>query len=158
MLTKTRLGLWCALLVLAISGCASVVTQVTVLDPAQKFAPTQNVAILTEFPARSHVKVALIEAQGTVGGSEGELLEEARKKAQALGADAIVRVEVNTVYQEPVRVYDPWYGDPFYWQPHYAQRPFYFYPHGYGPYPYYPYRWIGGGNVQTLKAMAIRYT
>src|SRR5688500_2644683 len=105
MLARTRLGLWCALLALAMSGCASVATQVTVLDPTQKFAPTQNVAILTEFPARPHVKVALIEAQGTPGGSEGELLEDARKKAQALGADAIVRMEVSSVYQEPMRVY-----------------------------------------------------
>ncbi len=132
-------------------------TQVTVLDPAQKFVPTQNVAILMEVPARPHTKIALIEVEGTIGGSEGVLLEEARKRAQALGADAVVRTELTSVYYPPVRVYDPWYGDPFYWHFRYSQRPYYFYPHGYGPYPYADYRWIGGGSAPTLKAMAIRY-
>lgn len=156
-------GFVCALLAAALGGCASVATQVTLLDPAQKFTPTQNVVILLELPSRPHIKLALIEAQGTTGGGEAELLEDARKKAQALGADAIVRMEVTAVYHEPVKVYDPWYGDPFYWRHRYPYRPFFYYPypygpHPYGPYPYGDYRWIGGGSVQTLKAVAIRYT
>lgn len=158
MFLKIKSALRYALLIAVLGGCASVTTQVTVLDPAQKFAPTQTVAILMEFPPRPHVKLALIEAQGTLGGGEAELLEEARRKAQTLGADAIVRMEVSSVYYPPVQVYDPWYGDPFYWHFRYSSRPYYFFPHGYGPYPYSEYRWIGGGNVQTLKAMAIRYT
>src|SRR5688572_8410539 len=159
MVFKSKLGLACVLLAVALAagGCASVSTEVTVLDPAQKFAPTQNIAILMEFPARPHANIALIEVEGTVGGSEGVLLEEARRRAQALGADAVVRTEVNSVYYPPVKVYDPWYGDPFYWHFRYSQRPYYFYPHGYGPYPYADYRWIGGGSAPTLKAMAIRY-
>jgi hypothetical protein len=160
MVTKTKSAWVCALLALALAlgGCASVVTQVTVFDPAQKFEPTQNVAILTEFPTRAHVKVGLIEVEGTVGGSDGTLLEEARKQAQALGADAIVVTEVTSVYYPPVPVYDPWYADPFYWHFRYSARPYYFYPHGYGPYPYGEYRWIGGGTAPKMKAMAIRYS
>ena len=146
-----------ALTIAALAGCASVATQVTLLDPARQYAPTQNVAILFDFPPQPYVKIALIEAQGTVGGSESELLEDARKKAQALGADAVVRLEVISVYQPPVRVYDPWYGDPFYWRYRYPYRSPYLYPYAYGPYPYGEYRWIGGGNVQTLKAVAIKY-
>ena len=136
-----------ALTIAALAGCASVATQVTLLDPAHQYAPTQNVAILFDFPPQPYVKIALIEAQGTVGGSESELLEDARKKAQALGADAVVRLEVTSVYQPPVRAYDPWYGDAFYWRYRYPYRPSYFYPYSYGPYAYGEYRWIGGGKI-----------
>lgn len=126
------------------------------LDPAHQYAPTQNVAILLESPPQPHSKIALIEARGTVGGGEAELFEDARRKAQALGADAIVRLEVISVYQPPVRVYDPWYGNPFYsrygYGYGYGYRPSYFYPNYFGA-----YQLVGGGNVQTLKAVAIKY-
>ena len=60
-----KIGCVYVLLVAALGGCASVTTHVTLLDPAQKFTPTQNVAILLEMPPRPHVKLALIEAQGS---------------------------------------------------------------------------------------------
>ena len=142
---------------IALAGCATVTTHITLLDPAHSYAPTQNVVLLLDYPPRPHIKIALIEAQGMAGGSEAELLLDARKKAQALGADAMVRVEVTSVYQPPVRVYDPWYGNPFYSRYRYPSRAFYPYPYFYGPYPYGDYVWMGGGNVQTLKAVAIKY-
>jgi hypothetical protein len=141
-----------------ISGCASVSTQVTVFDPAQKFAPTGNVVILLDYPAQPHVNVALIEAHGVAGGSEAELLQDARKRAQALGADALVRLEVTSVYQPPVRVYDPLYVNPFYSRYRYPYSSFYYPSYPFSPYPFDSYRWIGGGNVQTLKAVAIKFT
>ena len=128
------------------------------LDPAQSFAPTPSAAILIDTPTRPHNKIALIEIQGKVGGTESELLEEARRRAQALGADAVVRLEVTKVRHEPAKVYDPWYGDPFYWRHPYKFRPPYFYPYLYGMHPVSDYRWVGGGEVQTLKALAIRYS
>jgi len=157
-----KLRFACTLLAAALAGCASVTTRVTVFDPAQQYAPTQNIAILLELPPQPHSKIALIEAQGTVGGGEAELYEEARRKAQALGADAIVRLEVISVYQPPVRVYDPWYGHPFYPRYRYPYRPFGYHPFGYhpfayGPFPYSEYRWVAGGDVKTLKAVAIKY-
>ena len=147
------------LIIAALAGCASVATQVTLLDPALKYAPTQNVAILLDYPPEPHVKIALIEAQGMAGGSEAELLEDARKKAQALGADAIVRLEVHSVYQPPTRIYDPWFDYPIYSRNRYPYRPFSMFPYAYGPFPFphNEYRWVGGGNVQTLKAVAIKY-
>ena len=162
-----KLRFACALLAAALAGCASVTTRVTVLDPAQRYAPTQSVTVLLEIPPQPHSKIALIEAQGMVGGGEAELFEEARRKAQALGADAIVRLEVISVYQPPVRVYDPWYGNPFYSRYGYPYRPFGYRPFGYhpfgyhpfayGPFPYNEYRWVAGGEVKTLKAVAIKY-
>ena len=153
-----NLGFALALLAAALAGCASVETQVTLLDPAQKFAPTEHVVILFDYPAQPHVKVALIEAQGSVGGSEAALLDEARKQAQMLGADAVVRLEVNSVYQPPVRVYDPAFGNMYYSRYGYPYRAFYYAPYMYAPFPFDDYRWVGGGSVQTLKAVAIKYT
>lgn len=147
-----------ALAAAALAGCASVATHVTVLDETHKYPPTEHVVVLFDYPPAAHVKIALIEARGTLGGSEAELLEEARDRARALGADAIVRLEVNAVYQPPVRIYDPAYGNPFYSRYRYPYRTMYFPPAGVPAYPFDDYRWVGGGTVQTLKAVAIRYT
>lgn len=141
-----------------LAGCASVATEVTLFDPAQKFGPTEHAVILLEYPKQPHVKIALIEAQGSLGGSEAAVLEEARKRAQALGADAVVRLEVQEIYQPPVRVYDPAYPSMFSSRYRYPYRSFYGPPYAFAPYPYDSYRWIGGGNVQSLKAVAIKFT
>jgi hypothetical protein len=145
-----------ALLAAALAGCASIATEVTVLDPAQKFAPTENVLVLLDYPPPPFVKIALIEAHGGVGDSELALLEEARRRARALGADAVVRLEVSTDYQPPVRVYDPAFASTFYPRYRYPYRSFYYPPYAFPPFPYDNYRWIPGGNVQTLKAVAIK--
>lgn len=141
-----------------LAGCASVATEVTLFDSAQKFAPTEHVVILFDYPPQPHLKIALIEAQGGLGGSETAVLEEARKRAQALGADALVRLEVNVVYHPPVRVYDPAFSSMYYSRYRYPYRSFYGPPYGISPYPFDSYRWVGGGNVQTLKAVAIKFT
>ncbi len=147
-----------ALLAAALAGCASVAVDVSVLDPTQKFAPSAHAVILLEYPSEPYTKIALIEAHGAVGGSEPPLLEEARKRAQALGADALVRLDVNTEYQPPVRVWDPAYTSGFYPRYRYPYRAFNYPPYALTPFPYDNYRWVGGGNVQTLKAVAIRLT
>lgn len=133
---------------LLLSACATVSTQVVRLDPAQQYPPTRNVAVLLQKPQRPHVEIALLESAGT---SEAELLNDARDKARALGADAIVKLETERLYHDPVPVYDPWY-DPFYLG-YYRYRPFPAYPGPWGP-----YRWVGGGYSYVLKAVAIRYT
>ena len=130
-----------------LAGCATVSTQVVELNPALKHPPTQSVEVLLQKPTRPHVDIALIESSG---GSEAEMLNHAREKAKALGADAIVKLETERVYHEPVPVYDPWF-DPFYWGS-YRHRPFPAFPHPWGP-----YRYVGGGFSYLLKAVAIRY-
>lgn len=138
-----------ALVALVIVGCATVSTRVVPLDPALKFAPSQRVEILLEKPPRPYTGIALLESRGMVGGGESELLEDAREKARALGADAIIRLEVEKTLQPPVAIYDPPYS-PFH--PRYALYRYpYFWPH------YGEHRAIGGGTVYTLKALAIKY-
>ena len=134
---------------LALAGCASVSTNIVELNPAQKYAPTVNVEVLLQKPARPHVEIALIESRG---GSEAELLNDAREKARALGADAIVRLEVERIYYAPLPVYDPWF-DPFWGYYRYPFAPLGPYPYGWGP-----YRYVGGGFSYVLKTSAIRYT
>lgn len=139
------------------AGCASVSTKVTVLDPAQKFAPTRDVVILFDYPPEPYTRLALIESQGVVGGTEAELLDDARKRAATLGANAVVRLEVKSVYYPPMPVYDPTYANLFYSSYRYPYRYYYSAPYPYAMFPYDDYRWVGGGEAQTLKAVAIRY-
>ncbi len=135
---------------LLIAGCASVTTRVTLLDPSVARAPAQDVEILLEPATRPHVAVALIEARGMVGGSEGELLEAARRDAVRLGADAVVRIAVDEIVRPPLDIYDPVFS-PFYSR--YALRA------GAQVYPPYlgHYRRVGGGTALTLRALAIKY-
>ena len=147
-MTPLRLGILAAALLL--SACASVSTQVVPLNPAQVYPPTQFVEVLLEKPARPYVEIAMLESRG---GSEADLLNDARDKARALGADAIVRIETERHYQHPVALYDPW-GDPFYWGP-YRHR---YHPFGPWGHPWGPYRVIPGGYHYVLKAMAVKYT
>ena len=136
-------------LALLVAGC-SVTTHVVQLNPARTFEPTQNVEILLEKPTRPYFEIGLLESRGAVGVTEAELLNDAREKARKLGADAIVKLEAERVYQPPVAVYDPWY-DPIFWHP-YRYRPYPPFPHPWGA-----YRVIGGGHSYTMKALAIRY-
>ena len=137
--------------VLALAGCASVNTQIVQLDPARQFPPTQNVEVLLQKPARPHTAIALIESRGEIGASEADLLNDAREKAKALGADAIVKTELERTYHQPVPVYDPWY-DPLFFG-YYRYSPYPPFPQPWGS----PYRLVGGGVSYTLKAMAIKY-
>ena len=132
-----------------LAACAGVNTRVVQINTTHTFPPTQSVEVLLQKPERPHIEIALLEAEGY---SEVDLLNDAREKAKTLGADAIVRRELDRVYHAPMTVYDPW-PDPFYF--HYRR---------FGPYPYYdwpfwsPYRTVGGGYTYVLKAVAIKYT
>lgn len=135
------------------AGCATISTQVVPLSPERHFAPTQSVEILLEKPQRPYAEIALLESRGMVGDTEAQLWEDAREKAGALGADALIRLEVERTIRPPVVVYDPFY-DPFY-SPFYS--PFYPRPHFFYPYPFFDYRVIPGGVEYTLKTLAIKY-
>ena len=134
-------------LALLLSACATVSTKVVELDPGKKYAPTQNVEVLLQKPARPYSEIALIESSGM---SEADMLNDAREKARALGADAIVKLDTERVYNPPMAVYDPWY-DPYYWG--------YYRPRFYPP-PYHPwgaYQVVGGYYSYTMKSVAIKY-
>lgn len=150
---KTLCSILCVAALMACAGCSTVSTQIVELNPTQKYPPTQSVEVLLQKPTRPHTEIALIESRGE---SEAELLNDAREKAKALGADAIVKLETERIYHEPVPVYDPWF-DPFYW-PHY-RWPYYRWPYGPLGYPWAPgpYRYVGGGFSYVLKTSAIRY-
>jgi hypothetical protein len=133
---------------LLMAGCATVSTEIVPLSPGLKFAPTASVDILLEKPQRPYREIALLESRGMVGDSEAQLWQDAREKAQALGADALIRVEVHKTMVPPVAVYDPFltpYYSPFY------PTPYFF------PYPFPEYRVFPGGVAYTLKTVAIKY-
>ena len=147
---KRRVSFYTAAVAGLLSGCAAVSTRVVPLDLSLTLAPTERVEILLEKPRRPYTQLALLESRGIAGGSESELLEDAREKARTLGADAIVRLELEKTVLPPVVVYDP----PF--APFYYGYPFRRYPHFHPPY-FGEYRVLGGGTVYTLKTLAIKY-
>jgi len=137
-----------ASLALLIGACATVSTRVVPLAADAKFAPTQHVDILFEKPQRAHREIALLESRGMTGDTEVQLWEDAREKARALGADALVRLELERTYHPPIVYYDPFLSPYYPWLYPHAH----FYP---GPFP--DYRVIPGGIEYTLKTMAIKY-
>ncbi|HET7596662.1 MAG TPA: hypothetical protein VFK15_07000 [Burkholderiales bacterium] len=146
---KRPVALLAACCVLLLAACATVSTEVVSLAPELKLPPSQNVEILFEKPARPYREIALLETRGLIGDTEVQLWQDARAKAQALGADALIRLELDKTVQAPMVVYDPLFYGPYYpsWYPH----PFFY------PYAYPEYRVIPGGPVYTLKSVAIKY-
>jgi len=138
---------------LLLGACAGVYTQVVPLNPARVYSPTQFVEVLLEKPTRPHVEIALIESRGE---SEAELLNDAREKARAIGADALVRVQTERFFHEPVMVYDPWM-DPFYGMG-YRRR----HASPFGPWNHLgsrgTYHMTPGYFSYVLKATAVKFT
>jgi hypothetical protein len=130
------------------TSCATVTTEVVPLRPGLTLPPTRDVEILLEKPQRPYRELALLESRGWIGDSEAQLWQDAREKARALGADALIRLELHRTVYPPVAYYDPFvtpYYSPFYPSP-------YFFP---SPFP--EYRVFPGGAAYTLKTMAISY-
>lgn len=138
-----------ALAALGTAGCASISTRVVELDPDLKFPPSRRVEVLLEKPQRPYRQIALLESRGVTDG-EAELLEHARSKAQAVGADAIIRLAVEQTQRPPIVIYDPPYS-PF----HFGS---WFHRHAYRAPPVAgEYRVFGAVTIFTLKTLAIKY-
>ena len=139
----------CLLIITALAtSCATVTSEVVPLRPGVALPPTRDVEILLEKPQRPYRELALLESRGWIGDGEAQLWEDAREKARALGADALIRLEVYRTVYPPVAYYDPFltpYYSPFYPSP-------YFFP---SPFP--EYRVFPGGAAYTLKTVAISY-
>lgn len=147
-----RIAIFALLLLLA--GCTTM-TSVVVLDVTKKYPPAANVAILLKPPATPYVEIAKLESQGLPGEPETVLLEDARKRAAEIGADAIIVVESISIYKPPIVMYDPW--PPY--LPWYRDR-WRSYPFGYYMVP--PLHALDtltfpGGHAYTVRSVAIRY-
>ncbi|RPI46244.1 MAG: hypothetical protein EHM59_07970 [Betaproteobacteria bacterium] len=144
-------------LALVLAGCAPT-TSVVLLDPTQKYPPTQSVQILLKPPSAPYIEIAKLESKGAIGEPEPAVFEDARERARELGADAIIVVESTQHYEPPVIVYDPWPPYlPWYHDRWHGYR-FWDYP---APFPY-AYYWpvphtFPGGNVYTVRSIAIKY-
>jgi hypothetical protein len=148
-----------ALTALLFGACATT-TSVVVLDPAKQYAPTTSAQILLKPPDRPYVEIAKLESRGVVGEPETSVLEDARTRAQQLGADAIIVNESASDYQPPIVMYDPWpaympgyygrwYGYPFWSYPSWRYpSPFLFGPEAYA---------LPGGYAYTVRSIAIKF-
>jgi hypothetical protein len=97
------------------------------LDESDKFAPSQSVRIMQDVNEPFKV-IAQLETKGTVGQGIPSLLEDMRKKAKEIGADAIIPTEESKEKVQQGIIYNPWLGG---------------------------YQTIGGGNQPVVKALAI---
>jgi len=141
-------------------GACATTTSVVVLDPAKQYAPTTSVVILLKPPDKPYVEIAKLESRGVAGEPEPSVLEDARKRAQDLGADAIIVHDSASVYQPPVVMYDPWlaygpwsysrlYGYPYWYYPSWRYpSPFLFGPETYA---------LPGGYAYTVRSVAIKF-
>lgn len=143
-----------AYIVLLLAGCVSI-TSVVMLDPAKQYPPTSAARIYLKPPEQPYVEIAKLESKGLPGEPKTDVLEDARTKAQALGAHAVIVQETTSYYQPPVVIDDPWPPQlPWYYDRWYGYR-YLFRPQ---LYPYYPAERVWpGGLVYVVRLVAIRF-
>ena len=90
------------------SGCVS--SKAVMRDDSLKFPKTRYAEILTEKSEKPHVVIATLETRGTRGISLPEILEDMRKKAKEIGADAIIPTQDVSEYQGSTFIYNPSLG------------------------------------------------
>lgn len=96
-------------------GCAA--PQVEILSKTDSFPPTANVEILLDRPARPHKTFAILE--DTYGGTPEEINGRLARKAQEIGADAIVIVSINDKTVTDWLRIDPYYNAHGVYRPRY---------------------------------------
>ena len=143
-----------AIIALLLASCATT-TSVVLLDPSKQYAPTTSVEILLRPPQRPYVEIAKLQSNGLIGEPEPHVLEDARARAQEIGADAIIVLETTGVYQPPVIVYDPWPPYLPWYHDRWRGYRYWDYPPPY-PYPFEP-QTLPGGIAYTVRSLAIKY-
>lgn len=98
-----------------LAGCAA--PQAEILNKTDSFAPTTNVEILLDRPARPHKTFAILE--DTSGGTPEEINGRLARKAQEIGADAIIIVSINDKTATEWLLNDPYYNTRGIYRPHY---------------------------------------
>ena len=145
---------WLLLFVLSLAGCAAR-TSIVLLDQTKRYAATSTVEVLLKPPTRPYVEIAKLESKGLIGEAEPVVIEDARKRAGEIGAHALILMETSAVYEPPIVMYDPWPPYLPWYQDRWRSYRFWYYPPPLA-YTVEPYT-LPGGNVYTVRAIAIRY-
>jgi hypothetical protein len=106
------LGVFAALVVFFMPGCAGVSTSHTQDVGSPKFPPSDptKIEILREEPTQPHVRLGEVRAEPPSESTEAAMIEDAlRKEAAELGADAAVVVYDGT-HVTGAEVLGPWWG------------------------------------------------
>lgn len=101
----TRRALLFALFVL-LTGCAT--PEAEILNKTDSFPPTASVEVLLDRPARPHKTFAILE--DVYGGTPEEINGRLARKAQEIGADAIVIFSINDKAVTEWLLTDPYYN------------------------------------------------
>jgi hypothetical protein len=108
-----------ALLLIALFSLlvACVAAQAEILSKTDSFSPTANVEIMLDRPARPHKTFAILE--DTHGETPEEINGRLARKAQEIGADAIVIVSINDKTDTDWPINEPHYNARGTYRPHY---------------------------------------
>lgn len=102
---------WLFLLFLFLTGCAT--PEAEILSKTESFPPTLNVEVLLDRPARPHKTIAIL---GDIyGGTPEAVNARLARKAQEIGADAIIIVSVHDKTATEWILDDPYYSHGAYW-------------------------------------------
>jgi len=91
-----------------LNSCVS--TKAVIRNNSIKFPKSRFVEILDQKPDKPHVVIATLETKGGLNVSLPEILENMRKKAEEIGADAIIPTRDVSEYKAPGFIYNPWLG------------------------------------------------
>ncbi len=93
-----------ALLFALILLSACVNTDAVLLDPSQTYQPTESVQILFVEPTEPYEIIAIVEGNGSIFNNQSQVLKKIRKKAQKIGAHAIILLSTDSEYVAPTTV------------------------------------------------------
>ena len=86
-------------------GCTSV--GVNLIDQSKRYPPTKNALLLFETPDKDYEVIAIIEGKGGKYKNGSQVIESMRKKAQKVGAHALLLNNTSKQYVEPTNVTNP---------------------------------------------------
>lgn len=91
-------------------GCAG--ASVNLIDPSKKYEPTKNAILLFDTPIQKHEVLGIVKGIGSQYNNESQVIESMRKKAQSIGANALVLVSTEKEYVLPSTHANPVSGSP----------------------------------------------
>ncbi|MDO8704724.1 MAG: hypothetical protein Q7J84_07205 [Sulfuricaulis sp.] len=97
---------WLVILFIFLTGCAT--PEAEILSKTDSYPPTTNIEVLLDRPTRPFKSFAILE--DTYGGTPEEINGRLSRKAQQIGADAIIISSINDKAVTEWLLVDPYYN------------------------------------------------
>ena len=106
---------WLVILFIFLTGCAT--PEAEILSKTDSYPPTINIEVLLDRPTRPFKSFAILE--DTYGGTPEEINGRLSRKAQQIGADAIIISSINDKAVTEWLLADPYYNARGVYRPRY---------------------------------------